>query len=135
MSDNGIFTNVFTYLLFISTILIFFILIYFICLNRRGCCSHRRRSGYENFESESALSPIETRLAKSSFYVKSTPSQAAAVNTKYKPDHQDQEVSMPTPVDFPVFKMLHERFKLQVNQSTQKYYEMKESATKPLIEF
>lgn len=126
MSDNGVFTNVFTYLLLITVVLIFLILIYFIYLNCRcGCC---HRSGYENLESESALSPLETHFAKSSFYA---PSQSVT-NSKCKPENQ--EPTMPTPVDFPVFRMLHERFKQQVTISARKYYELKENAGKPLIE-
>lgn len=120
MSDS----KIFTYLLISISVLIFLIIIYFICRNRRF------RSGYTPFESESALNPMETRLAKSSFYVRSAPNLPSS---RQKPEEQD--VAMSTPVDFPVFKILHERFRQQVTRSTRKYYEMKESATKPLIEF
>lgn len=126
MSDDGILTKITIFLLFSISVLIFLIFIYIYCRNRRS------RSGYEHIESESALSPTETRLAKSSFYVRSAPSLPPSAACKYKPE--DQEVIMSTPVDFAVFTKLHEGFKQQVTSSTQKYYEIKESATK-LIDF
>lgn len=139
-TENGsIFSNIFFYLVLILAILIFLVFFYFICSNcccrdhsSSYCCCFKlmpHRLGYENIESDSTLSPTETRLAKSSFYIRSVPN----LSTKHRAEDQ-QETMAPVQVDFQVFKILHERFKQQVLSSTKKYFDIKESANKPLID-